>query len=156
MVSDILTAISDDKSLLLFNTVALSSGNTDGLITKLRLTRRQYYSRMSVLTNAGLISRNNGKYLLTSFGKVVYEAQLLIGKAKQNYWKLRAIDSVMSSARGMSSEERCKIIEKLIAEDDLKEILLGRDKNNLVENQPLMASHKIPDQKSQSQQLSAL
>jgi len=140
LVSDILTAISDDKSLLLFNTVALSSGNTDILITKLGLTRKQYYSRMSALTNAGLISRSNGKYSLTSFGKVVYEAQLLIEKAKQYYWKLRAIDSVELSARGLSLEERGKIIETLIVEDDLKEVLLGRNKTNPVEksiNQPL-------------------
>jgi len=103
---------------------------------------------MSALTNAGLISRSNGKYFLTSFGKVVYEAQLLIEKAKQNYWKLRAIDAVISSARGMSPEERSKIIETLIVEDDLKEILLGRKKTNLVEKRPLMA----PDQKQQSRQ----
>jgi predicted transcriptional regulator len=135
MVSDVLSAISDDKSLLLFNTVALSSGSTDILITKLGLTKKQYYSRMSALTNAALISRSNGKYFLTSFGKVVYEAQLLIGKAKQNYWKLRAIDSV---ARGMSSEEGSKIIETLIVEDDLKEILLGRKQTNLVEKQSLV------------------
>jgi predicted transcriptional regulator len=145
-VSDILTAISDDKSLLLFNTVALSSSNTDILITKLGLTRKQYYSRMSALTNAGLVSRSNGKYSLTSFGKVVNEAQLLIEKAKQYYWKLRAIDSIESFARGLSLEERSKIIETLIVEDDLKEILLGRKKTNLVEKRPLMA----PDQKQQS------
>src|SRR6266516_3828493 len=94
MVSETLTAISDDKSLVLFNTIALSSGNTDILISKLGLTRKQYYSRMYALTNAGLITRSNGKYSLTSFGKIVYEAQILIGKAKQNYWKLKAIDSI--------------------------------------------------------------
>jgi len=147
-VSDILTAISDNNSLRLFNTVAVSSGNTDILITKLGLTKKQYYSRMSALTNAGLISRSNGKYFHTSFGKVVYEAQLLIEKAKQNYWKLRAIDSVISSARGMSHEERSKIMDTLIVEDDLKEILLGRRKTNLGEKRPLTA----PDQKQQSQQ----
>jgi hypothetical protein len=146
MVSDILTAISDDKSLLLFNTIALSSCNTDILITKLGLTRRQYYSRMSDLTNAGLITRSNGKYSLTSFGKVVCEAQLLIEKAKQNFWKLRAIDSVCSSAHGLSPEERSKIIETLIVENDLKEILLDRNQTNPVEkniNQQLTALHKL-------------
>jgi hypothetical protein len=84
-------------------------------------------------TNAGLISRSNGKYFLTSFGKVVYEAQLLIRKAKQNFWKLRVIDSIISSARGLSLEERSKIIQTLIIEDDLKQILLGRNLTNPVE-----------------------
>jgi ribosomal protein S30 len=137
MVSDILTAISDVRSLVLFNTIALIPAGTDILIRKSGLTRRQYYSRLSSLTKAGLISKQNGKYFLTSFGKVVYDTQKLIGKAKDNLWRLRAIDSFQSSDRRMSTEELSKIIEKIIVEDDLKEILLGRKQTNLVEKQPL-------------------
>ena len=96
-VSDTLNAISDDKSLVLFNTVALEAGNSDILKARLELTRKQYYSRMSDLIDTGLIIRKNGKYFLTSFGKVVYEAQMIIGKGIQNYWKLKAIDSIESS-----------------------------------------------------------
>jgi hypothetical protein len=108
---------------------------------------------MSALTNAGLVSRSNGKYFLTSFGKIVYEAQLLIGKAKQNFWKLRAIDSVCSSAQGMSAEERSKIIETLIVQDDLKEILLDRNKTTPVEK----SIHQPPSRAAApSQQLSAV
>ena len=65
------------------------------------------------MTNAGLITRTNGKYSLSSFGKIAYEAQTLIGKAKQNYWKLKAIDSIESSVHGPSSDERGKIIDTL-------------------------------------------
>jgi hypothetical protein len=86
-------------------------------------------TRIYALTNAGLVSRNNGKYHLTSFGKVVYEAQVLIGKAKENFWKLKAIDSIESSSQGWSIEERSKIVHSLIVDNDLKEILLGRNKN---------------------------
>jgi len=132
MVSDILSVISNDKSLMLLNMVALSSDNTEGLVTKSRLSPRQYYSRMSALTDAGLVTRSNGRYYLTSFGRIVYEAQVLIGKAKQNFWKLRAIDSIESSSHGMSSDERRKVIETLLAEEDLKEILLGHNKTNPV------------------------
>src|SRR6266571_5837790 len=95
-VSNILSAISNAKSLVLFNTVALEAGNSDILRTRLELTRKQYYSRMSEMTDAGLIIRKNGKYLLTSFGRVVYEAQMIIGRGIQNYWKLKAIDSIES------------------------------------------------------------
>jgi len=80
-VSECLSAISDDKSLVLFNTIALSNGDSTILVSRVQLTRKQYYSRMSELINSGLISRKNGKYLLTSFGKIVYEAQKLIWKA---------------------------------------------------------------------------
>lgn len=70
------------------------------------------------------------KHSLTSFGNVVYV------KAKDNLWKLRAIDSFESSDRGMAAEEPIKIVEKLIVDDDLKKILLGRKQTNLVEKRP--------------------
>lgn len=46
------------------------------------------------LTSAGLITRKNGKHFLTSFGRIVYEAQDLIGKADQYSSKFKAIDSI--------------------------------------------------------------
>src|SRR5262249_2827548 len=100
-----------------------------------------YYSRMSALTNAVLISRSNGKYFLTSFGKVVYEAQLLIEKAKQNYWKLRAIDSIESSlvfnGHRLPVEERDRIIGTLMeGNDEIKQILLGNYDSGNGKNAP--------------------
>ncbi|MFZ0893774.1 MAG: hypothetical protein WAZ77_04655 [Candidatus Nitrosopolaris sp.] len=74
-VSDTVSAISDDSSMVLFNTITLASGDSSILIGRLNLTRKQYYSRMSDLINAGLVRRMNGKYFVTSFGKVVYKAQ---------------------------------------------------------------------------------
>jgi predicted transcriptional regulator len=76
-VSDTLSSISNDKSLVLFNTIGLAGGDSSILISRLNLTRKQYYSRMSGLINASLILRKNGKYFLTSFGQVVFEAQEL-------------------------------------------------------------------------------
>ena len=70
-VSDSLSAISNDKSLVLFNTIALASEDSSILISRLELTRKQYYSRIFELTKAGLIRRRNGKYFLTSFGRIV-------------------------------------------------------------------------------------
>ncbi|MGB6671086.1 MAG: hypothetical protein WBE34_01500, partial [Candidatus Nitrosopolaris sp.] len=67
-VSDSLSAISNDKSLVLFNTIALAIEDSSILISRLELTRKKYYSRMSELTKAGLIRRRSGKYFLTSFG----------------------------------------------------------------------------------------
>jgi hypothetical protein len=94
----------------------------------------------------------DGKYFLTSFGKIVYEAQLLIGRAEQNFWKFRGIDSVCSSAQGMSAEEHRKIIETLIVEDDLKEIFLDRSKTTPVEKSIYQPPSRAA---APSQQLSA-
>jgi predicted transcriptional regulator len=127
-VSDILSAISDDRSLVLFNTIALASGDSSILISRLNLTRKQYYSRLSDLIKAGLVRRMNGKYFVTSFGKVVYKAQELIGTAVQYSSKLQAIDSVESPK--FPAAELSKIIDTLIGNSEIKEILVSRQRNN--------------------------
>jgi hypothetical protein len=125
-----LKAIADEKTLTLFNTIAAEGGNTDTLRKKAAFTRKQYYMRISLLMKAGLIRRNNGIYSLTSLGKVVYAAQSLVGEAVDNYWKLKAIDSIESSERNnsnnaFSTEERKKIMDSLIdKESEIKDILL--------------------------------
>jgi hypothetical protein len=127
-VSDVLSAISDDKSLVLFNTIALASGDSTILISRLDLTRKQYYSRMSGLINAGLIRRKNGKYYVTSLGKVVYKAQELMEIGVQCSSKLKAIDSIESSE--FPAAELSKIIDTLISRSEIKEILVSRQRNN--------------------------
>jgi hypothetical protein len=127
-VSDVLSAISDDKSLVLFNTITLASGDSSILISRLNLTRKQYYSRMSDLINAGLVRRMNGKYFVTSFGKVVFKAQELIGMGVQCSSKLQAIDSIESPK--FPAAELSKIIDTLISNSEIKEILVSRQHNN--------------------------
>ncbi|MFL6324011.1 MAG: hypothetical protein ACJ72C_04510 [Nitrososphaeraceae archaeon] len=68
MVADVLEAMSDNRSLELFRTIALTRTDSDTLISKTKLTCKQYYSRMSRLMNAGLIKMKQGKYTLTAFG----------------------------------------------------------------------------------------
>jgi hypothetical protein len=127
-VSNILRAISDDKSIVLLNTIALASGNSDILISSLKLTRKQYYSRISVLIKAELVKRQNGKYFLTSFGKIVYDFQAKVGHAVTNYLKLKAIDSFEISAAidGVSKDEYNKIIDILIDNQEIKKILIAK------------------------------
>jgi predicted transcriptional regulator len=127
-VPDILSAISDDRSLVLFNTIALASGDSSILISRLNLTRKRYYSRLSDLIKAGLVRRMNGKYFVTSFGKVVHKAQELIGMAVQYSSKLQAIDSVESPK--FPAAELSKIIDTLISNSEIKEILVSRQRNN--------------------------
>ena len=127
-VSDTVSAISNDKSLVLFNTIALAGGDSGIFISRLNLTRKQYYSRMSDLTNAGLILRKNGRYFVTSFGKVVYEAQVLIGKAASILFEAKAIDSIETSQ--FPAAGRSKIIDTLIDDSEIKEILVSRQHNN--------------------------
>jgi len=122
LLANTLKAIADDKSLVLFNTIAIEGGVSDILIRRLCLTRKQYYSRISALSKAGLISRNNRQYRVTSFGRIVYDAQLTIGKAANTFWKLKAIDS-FDTEHKLPVDERNKIINALIDNQDIIKIL---------------------------------
>jgi hypothetical protein len=122
-IANILSAIADDKSLVLFNTFAIAGGESDILITRLNLSRKQYYSRISALMKTGLISRRDRQYMLTSLGKIVYDAQLIIGRATNTIWKLKAIDSIETEHK-LPADERNKIINTLIDNQDIIKILV--------------------------------
>ena len=121
----VLAAISDKQSLELFRYIAGTNGDSDALRAKLNLTRKQYYSRLSRMTKAGLVKRKNGKHFLTAFGKVVYDAQTIIEKAVNNFWKLKAVDSLELS-NDLPEEERLKLIDGLLDNNDIKEILSNK------------------------------
>lgn len=121
--ASVLRSIADDKSLELFRTVALETIDSKNLKNRTRLTRKQYYSRLSRMTRTGLVRKKNGKYILTTFGKIVYESQLTVENALNNYWKLKAIDSLETSNE-LPKEEQQKLIETLLDNQEIKEILV--------------------------------
>ena len=124
-IIDLFKKISDDKSLTLFNSVAVSNGVKYILLREMNLTTKQYYSRVSGLLNAGLIKRHKGKYSLTLLGKVVYDTQMTIGRALTYYWKLKAIESVeMSSGVRLPKEELTQLIYALIDNHSIRDILI--------------------------------
>ena len=94
----IFKTLADDKTLVLLDTVALSGSDMEVPIRKLGLTTKQYYSRIRSLTNSGLITRQKGKYCLTSLGKIVSFYQFRIGKALNNFWRLKALDTLSNEA----------------------------------------------------------
>lgn len=123
-VVDCLRAIADDKSLVLFNAIALAGGSdTDILVKKIGLTRKQYYSRISAMVRNNLISRKNRRYHLTSFGMIVYDAQMMIGRGVSTIWKLKAIDSLETDHK-LPVNERNKIINTLIDNQEIIKILV--------------------------------
>jgi hypothetical protein len=125
-VVDILDAISDAKALAVYKTIASEKPNSNLLITKMRLTRKQYYSRISRLTKTGLVKRENGRYSLTSFGKVIYDIQITIEVALENFWKLKAIDSLQAADSTLSKEEQTKVLDILIQNDKIKEVVFAK------------------------------
>ncbi|HET6639989.1 MAG TPA: hypothetical protein VFY68_09555 [Nitrososphaeraceae archaeon] len=122
-LSDILKRISDDKSLDIFNNIALCTGQRSILI-KMHLSPKQYYSRISSLANAGLIKRNQGGYSLTSLGRVVHSVNTRIEKTLSYYWKMKALESIpLTLPSGLSREDLTNLIESLIDNDEIREII---------------------------------
>ena len=119
----VLRTIADDKSLELFKTIAQGTIDSESLKSKTKLTRKQYYSRLSRITKAGLVRKKSGKYLLTAFGKIVIDAQTTVENALKSYWKLRAIDSLEMSNE-LPKEEQQKLIDTLLDNQELKGILV--------------------------------
>lgn len=126
----ILNAIFEKRASNILKSIASATTSSDILISKLKLTRKQYYSRMALLVQNGLVKRQRGRYLLTAFGKVVYNAQLnleaRIENALDNYWKLKAIDSLEASS--YPREEDNNVISTLIDNAEIRSVLLRREK----------------------------
>jgi hypothetical protein len=123
-IVDILKSISDDKGLILFNTIALANGESEIQIRKMGLTSKQFYSRISKLTKADLIKRKYGRYSLTVLGRVVYEAHTTIGKALTYYWKLKAIESIETSPSiELPKDDLAKLVDTLIDNHQIKDII---------------------------------
>ena len=128
--------------MVLFNSIAVSSSDNDRCIppSEMDLSTKQYYTRISGLTDTGLIKKHKGRYSLTMLGKVVYQSQMIIGKALAYYWKLKAIESVeMSSAATLPEGELPQLINALIDNLQIKNILMKSISNPSIES-----NSKIP------------
>jgi DNA-binding HxlR family transcriptional regulator len=131
-VPNALKALSDVRSLVLFENVAVSYTpglRSNDLNRNLRLTSKQLYSRISMLANAGLVKKRSGRYFLTSYGRVIHASLNIINKATLNYHKLVAIDTIETSnvKNAFPEEERKNIIRILIQNKQVRDILLDGD-----------------------------
>ena len=124
-VEDILHSISDGKSLDLFRSIAKGSVESEVLKETKAISRKQFYTRTSQLLQAGLIKRSKGNFSLTSLGIIVYHAELIIEAGVNNYWKLKAIDSIESSGQ-IVEQERVKIIKTILDDNTVQNILVAQ------------------------------
>jgi predicted transcriptional regulator len=106
---EILDSIKDEKSLRLLSSLAKGEQlDTEDLSILLEISRKEYYLRMSKFVKTGIVTRRQGKYMLTSFGKVIYELQLILVEAID--MKLKTFDSFIPNPFGMEqniNHERC-------------------------------------------------
>jgi hypothetical protein len=138
-IVDILGSISDDISLEIFKSIADYQQNNDNnyrqaaakrsssssslLDVKTKITRKQYYSRMNRILKYGLVKRSNGRYSMTSLGKVIQHNLRIIENACQIQWKLKAIDSLDSTS--IPTDAKMKIADSLIEDQSIRQILFS-------------------------------
>jgi hypothetical protein len=71
----------------LFNSIAADTYSDNAPSDSVKLSRKQYYNKLSKLIKVDLIKRKSGRYLLTPFGRVIYGVQLGFGDAVDNHLK---------------------------------------------------------------------
>jgi predicted transcriptional regulator len=124
-IVDVLSALSDDKAFILYNSIALGEGrNYKMLIKNLGITPHQYYSRILRITKAGLVKKENGKYVTTALGNVVYDAISTVGKALEHYWDIKAIESFQAVEPIESREYLTNLVDALIVDQKIRKILI--------------------------------
>ena len=76
-IQKVLDAVSNEEAQELFNVIA-EDKNSDDVVESGIMSRRQYYRRLTKLIKLNLIKRVGKRYALTTFGYVVYDAQLTL------------------------------------------------------------------------------
>jgi predicted transcriptional regulator len=109
----------------MFRSIAKGSVESEVLKDTTGLSKKQYYLRTRQMLKTGLIKRNKGRFSLTCLGDVVYHAQLVVEKGVNNFWKLKAIDSIQSSAE-IGQHERTKLIKTIIDDSGIESILMAQ------------------------------
>ena len=92
---NVLDAIHDPDGRDLFNSIATERISNDASNYIVKITRKQYYSRLSKLVKTDLIKRNRGKYLLTRLREVLYRVQLGFSEAEDWRTGLRCLLIIM-------------------------------------------------------------
>jgi DNA-binding Lrp family transcriptional regulator len=123
-IEEVLDTISDDISFNMLDIIIRDVQTIDSLTDKLNVSNKQCYDRIVKFLNIGLIKRKGMNYVITSFGRLIFEAQLKVAKAVQNLSKLKVIDAVRNG--DIARDEYATLIDELIEDNEIKDIILNR------------------------------
>lgn len=123
-VLQVMMAVFTDFALRLLKILDSSSKDYDSLtiMEELKLSRKQFYSITSHLTDVGIVQRTSGLYHLTAFGKLVANAIKIVEDTTKIHSKLKAID-VISRSEEITKDEIIKSIHALIDNERVRELV---------------------------------
>jgi hypothetical protein len=92
--------------------------------THLQLSRKQYYKALKLLKEVGLIQKLTGAYFHTSFGKIIYQKNILDLAEYTKYFEgMQVLDMIRSTGQGSKSQAHVEdkfmsFVEKLTNKKD--------------------------------------
>jgi predicted transcriptional regulator len=96
---------------------------SDFLLSQTKVTRKQFYSNMSKLVNkTGLVTRKQGCYALSNYGKVIFHSLNIINRGSKHFWALKALDNDEFS-NDIPPEQILEISARLIEDKDILKIV---------------------------------
>jgi len=119
VAEDIFSTLADKLSMNIITAASRGlKSNSKGLTDQ---SKKQYYSRLKRLVDAGLLEKQESLYKLTTFGSLVYENHFkTMEKIVPNYWQIKSID-VLKSRNDFPLEKKENIISEYIATSPLRE-----------------------------------
>jgi predicted transcriptional regulator len=112
-VEEVFSALGDSETLRLFRLASVGIEARTEAITRIGMSRKQFYSRLQKLAKLGLIRKKKGIYAHTTLGTMVQNIQLKpLEELVDSYWKLEAIE-MLKAANKIPNEERTKLIETI-------------------------------------------
>jgi len=126
LTEDIFAVLSDSITIKMLKLASTGFRARGGYPNKLKITKKQYSTRLHKLVTIGLIHKRSGVYVLTALGQIVDKTMLKIAdEVATNYWKLKAIDSF--EKKELPVDEKRKIIDEILSGTVIKECLVNVD-----------------------------
>jgi len=118
-------------------------GNTLS-ISKIGLTRKQFYTKLNELITSGIIKKEKGKYCLTTFGKIVYdltfEYKRKLDSVIEDCWKFKALD-LLDISDEFTNDEKRKMMEHLF--NHINQNMMIQEKEKQKENNIGSSNEKV-------------
>ena len=139
---EILKMVTNENTLKILNQIIDNNNNNNNYkdgntlsLSKIGLTRKQFYTRLNELITRGIIKREKGKYYLTTFGKIVYdltfEYMRKLDSVIEDCWKFKALD-LLDISDEFTNDEKRKMLEHMF--NHINQNMMVQEKKKQKEN----------------------
>jgi predicted transcriptional regulator len=120
--SELFTVLSNMDALRIFLYTQKGIPNSTHAIKDLNLTPKRFYSRLKELIDAGLIFKDDGKYVLTPTGQVLLRIGFSLFEVINNKDRIELILN-LSQSKSLTIEERVKVNNLLLENSEISKIV---------------------------------